>query len=472
MRLKTCIFPLIFLCSLSAFSQENYLISSTLLPLDNSRSFVTLNLEKNENACGVINSKGILEGQIPIEGIPLGMGKVGEKNVILFYAEKPKKLSPIKVIHAALIETGKNKILKDKIVYNNPGSKNIEEKILCDAGGNFISLLVRVTDYSPQMGGFGGNEEVKTSKTTSLTNITLDNDLSPKEKEIKSIAFESTFLEACGGSNKNFYICSLSEDQLIAEKYDSTGEIKGKIVTDVSIRRKSTTKQVIQFDSLNANCINIALAYLSDQKDDFVQMFRFDFNTKKAITSENVSLNKDYVRSMKDGRESSKLSHFGNIRNLTPVKLIETSDKIILIKEVQSQIVDKNSVTQKREGGIISVYTKDLKLLMETPIDKWCAFHLLKMPAINGSLQGDNLYIVTAEMKGLASYKTILYTLNINTGAIIDTRKIDNEEPGFNWLAMPNCIMWSNKNFVVPFANVKSFFGTSLKTSMTIVKYQ
>ena len=450
---------------------QDYMIRNTLR-LDETRAFVSLQYGRNSFGCGFITAAGIMEAQLPIEGVPLGMAKSGTKNVLFFYSESEKYTSPTKIVHAALIEVGKRKIIKDNIIYRNPGKNDIELTVIRDAVDNFISILVRNTDYNPGMGGFGGNAEVKRQKTTGMVNVTIDKTLIPKEKEIKSIAFDGDYIHACGGNNGNLFICTSIDGQLIAERFDSIGTLKGKIPVALSLKRKSRVQQVLQYDSLSTNCLNMAVAYLDEEKHDFVQLFRFDFNSMKSFSSEKVVLNKDYVRGLQDRSENKKLKNFSEIYNLRPVQILESGDKIILVKEINIEEMDKNVASHRKSGSIISVFTKDLKLLKENAIDKWCLLYLFNFPAITAFAKNENLYIVTTESRGLASFRTILYNMNLSTGEIVKTGEIEKEESGFNWVTMPGLIMWFRDRYVVPFTNGVDFFSLSLKTSLVTQKYK
>lgn len=464
---KSFIATLFFFAIFNSSYSQDYKIASSL-PVGDSKSFIFLQTDRKSFGFGLLNSTGAMEWQIDLPDRCFDMAKLGE-DVVVFYAERGGNLSPIKAIHAVLVGVKNKKILLDKIIYKNPDKFLIEPNVLCDPRGNFTCLLVRTTAYRPGLGGFGGNEGEKRMITQALTRVAFENDLESQVKDIKSLATESVFMATCAGDNKDFYIFSYSGDQVLSERFDSNGNVVGKLSVDISRRRKTGFNYIIQYDSIQVNCIDFALSYINDQKDHLVQLFRFDFNNNKTNGSEQVPLNKEYVNSLKPADNSSKLRHFGAIANLNPVEIIESNDKIILLKEIQSASFDGSTTKHIREGSIISVYTKDLKLLREVAIEKWSANFLEGFDAIAGHLKGDKLYAVTNEQNGLG-FKTILYVININDGSI-KTKEIEEKESGINWLTIPGDILWYEENFLIPFTKGKPMVHLNPETSIVSEKY-
>lgn len=464
-KLFTTTLLFITICNYS-YSQE-YRIASTL-PDGDSKSFVFLQTDRKSFGVGLLNSAGVMEWQIDLPDRCFNMAKLGE-DVVVFYVEQKGYLSPIKAIHAVLIGIKNKKILQDKVIYQNPGKFSVEPYVLRDPSDNFTCLLVRTTAYRPGLGGFGGNEGEKRRITKSLATISFGIDLEPQVKDIKSNATESVFMTTCAGDNKDFYIFSFSDDHVVSEKFDLNGNIAGKLTLDLSQRHKTGLNYIVHYDSIEANCIDMPISYTNDQKDRLVQLFRFDFNNKKVKETQQVPLNKEYVNSLKPDDSSSKLHHFGAISNLNPVEIIESDDKIILLKEIQSYSFDGKTTKYIREGSIISVYTKDLKLLREVAIEKWSSNFLEGFDAIAGHLKGDKLYAVTNEQNGLG-YKTVLYVININDGSI-NTKEIEEKKSGINWVTIPADIIWYKENYLVPFAKGKPMIHLNPGTNLVSEKY-
>ncbi len=357
-KLKLFILFALLACSVNAYSQD-YLDDLKLE--GKSESYVVLRNGRRDFGVGLIDSKSNLKWQLPIPGEPLGMGSSGD-NAIIIYAEESGNFSPIKVIHAMLIETDKKKVAKDVVIYTNPGQFIVYVKVLQSTSGNFSSVLVRETKSKNSTFGFGIGSGGRIEESKAITMIHLGNNLALETKELKSIALESDYLTTSMGGNNEFYVCSYSNGLMTTERFNGSGNKLAQLATDFSYRKKTTYNFVAQYDSLRENCFDMAIAYIDDKKEDQVRLYRFDFDDKKVIATEPISNNKAYVKTLKAANADSKLRHFGEIYNLTPLQIINTLDRTVLIKEIQSSRMDKSTTTYFRTGAIISVYSKDLKL--------------------------------------------------------------------------------------------------------------
>ena len=456
---------LFFACHFNSYSQD-YEIES-VLQADDTKSFVLLKSDRKDFGFGILNSAGVMEWQTDIHGETLGMAKFG-KDAVVFYAESTGNFSPIKVIHAVLVALDSKKILQDKEIYTNPGKFIIEPDILLAPGNNFSCLLIRTTAYNPGF-RFGGNNSNKIKDTKALTMVSLANDLTPKITDVKSSAIESEYMGARAGSNNDVYICSYTGEQVEIEDFGANGELKGKLETEVKRKKNTLLLPELSYDSLQQNCVDLALICTNKQKDDLVQLLRFNFNNKKIDASEEVPLDKGYRSSLKvAGGEKGR--YLKMLDALQPVQIIETNEKIILIKEIHATSYHDNTSTAQRMGSIISIYNKDLKLLGEIAIDKWAANNLVRFDAIAGHVKDDKLYIITNERDGMG-FKAILYVIGINDASLINSKEIEEKKSGINWLTMPGDIMWYNTTYLVPFTKAKASIHLNLETALVSESY-
>ena len=310
MKSKSIITVLLLLLFYADSYSQNYLITYTL-PGNDSIAFTTLRYGRKDYGFGVISSKGIMNWQVPVPGYPLGMGKL-KNNVVFFYTtEDPEALGPIKEVHAALINLREKKITDDKAVYTKNDKYWFYPFILDDPRGNFTYLLIRTSALKGLLGNGFSQARNKLIETTGLKTISLETNLEPHSKDIKSIVLESSFASACVGMNNDLYVSSLSNDQLIVEKFDSGANLKGKLSTEALVANKKEFFPVIKYDSLCGNCIDETIAYPNKHKDDVMRSFRFDFNDQKATATDEVVLDKSYTKQLeKTAGNNRKLSNF------------------------------------------------------------------------------------------------------------------------------------------------------------------
>jgi hypothetical protein len=479
MNFKLILSVLICIFSCQSSHSQNYIITKTLEGND-SVAFALLRTARNDYGFGVVNSKGEMAWQIDVPGTPLGMGKF-KNNVVLFYTnDKIDGLGSIKEIHAAMMGISEKKILFDKIVYTNPNKNIIEPIVLDDPANNFDYLLIRI---SPQKGGFGSigyKAQNRGQESAQLSIISLDSSLATRTKDLKDIALETFFVGACMGDNNDVYISSFSKDQLITEKFDEDGNLKGKLTVEASIIGKSKMDPIIQifpiikYDATQKNCVDLAMRYRNDHKDDIIRLFRFNFNGQKAYSTEETVLDKSYVKHFqKDGDKKNKLSNFESIDHMNPVQILETNDKVILLNEIQHETgTGSSSDPQKfyREGNVISFYTKDLHPITEVIIDKYMGSYILGGTSIYSAIKTDELYTITCQLERQLTYKTILWIINPDNDGI-EKRTLEKGDAGKASLTDPTTVLWFNKHFIVPYSSSKAFTRLKFETDLQSENY-
>ncbi len=473
MKPKIVITVIILILSCTASYSQDYLITNTL-PANDSIAFTTLRYGRKDYGFGVISSKGTMNWQVPVPGYPLGMGKFKNNAAVFYTFENPEGATDLKEVHAALINLHEKKITNDKVVYTSKDKYEKYPFILNDPHGNFTYLLVRSDALKGLLGNGAAQVKAKMKATTELSAISLETDLEPHSKDIKSIALESVFVTACVGMNNDLYVSSFSNDQLITEKFDSDANLKGKLSVAAPVTTKKEFFPVIKYDSTRGNCIDVGIAYSNNHKDDVMRSFRFDFNDKKAIATDEVVLDKSYVKQLeKTGGNNSRLSNFKKIDELYPVQILETADKVIVLKEIQYHFtpVGDNAEQFFREGGIISIYSnKDMHLERDVVFDKYFGTYIMGGTGINSQPKNGKLYTVTCELAGAGKYKTYLYTVNINDGAV-NKRELKKEEAGKGWITAPTTIAWFSNNFITPFNSGKAFIHLKFETDLQSENY-
>jgi hypothetical protein len=473
MKPKLIITGVMLLLSCTASYSQGYLITNTL-PGNDSIAFTTLRYGRKDYGFGVISSKGIMNWQLPVPGYPLGMGKF-KNNVVVFYTfEDLKSLTSLKNVHAAIIGLHEKKIIDDKIVYTNDSKYQVNPSVLNDPAGNFTYLLIRVTPLRGGLASMANNAETKLNETTQLSAISLQSNLTAHSEDLKSIALGSVFVTACVGRNDDLYVSSFSNDQLITEKFDSAANLKGKLSAAAPATTKKQFFPVITFDSLRGNCVDVAIAYSNNHKDDVMRSFRFDFNDQKATGTDEVALDKSYVKQLeKTGGNNSRLSNFKKIDELYPVQILETADKVIVLKEIQYHFTPVGDDAERfyREGGIISIYSKqDMHLQRDVVFDKYFGTFIMGGTGICSQTKDGKLYTVTCELAGAGKYKTYLYTININNGSM-EKRELEKEDAGKGWITNPTTIAWFSNNFITPFNSGKAFIHLKFETDLQSENY-
>lgn len=453
MKLKLTIAILLF-CYSASYSQ-GYMITSTL-PLNDSVAFTSLRFTSNDYGYGIVNSKGVMIWQLPSQGYPLGMGKF-HNNVIVFYSLENSEIHAIKEVYAAIVDLKNQKIMNVKDIYTPENKYQFVPITLNDPEGNFNMLLIRTTSLKRGLGSYTSWQDDKFNEIHQLSAIYLDDNLNAQTKDIQSPAIGSFFMSACGGNDNDWYLCSYNDDQLTVEKFDRDNNLKSKLATGTSIKEHSVFYPLMQYDSIQKNCVDEALAYKNKHKDDILRTYRFDFNDQKNYATDETSLDKDYKRSLEKENGDKNLSNFKFVEDMRPVQILETNDKVIVLKEIQFTFrgAQSDADQYRRVGSVVSIYAKkDLHPERDIVIDKFFGTYAFGGIDIASHIKNDKLYAVTCEFgKGL-SYKTCQYLININDGST-ENKVLEKEDAGRVWLTYPTTICWFSNNYIVPFTEWK-----------------
>lgn len=461
---------LFFLFTFLIFSVNSYAQSSYdyLIEPDKSEAYIFLIDYRKSFELALFDPAKKVNSQLPTAGIPLGMGKSGS-NLVIIYAQEYKFRQPIQVIYAMLVDPEQKKVLKKEVIYKNPGKMQIEVEVLRDDAGSLSCVLVR--ESTMKEGTFGSYGSGSIGKTKTLTMIRLGDNLTPQTKELDGLVLESQYMMSRAGSNNELYVCSYSKKQLTTERFDGSGKKMSQLTIDVSYKQDFEGNFFAKYDSIRENCFYLAMAYSNENKDHVNTVFKFDFNNKKASMTEPIANDKGYLKSLKAANPDTKMNHFVFMKALKPLQLINTADKTILIKEIQTATTDPNGnvLGHFRQGAIISIYTPELKLIKEIPINKYTNLAKWDMNQIHGYAKNEKLYVVTNETSGV-KYDPVLYTIDLNNFSI-SSKKIPDPESGNNWIVVPDDVLWYKNSFLIPFFKKGGTSKLNLNRAWTTENY-
>jgi len=171
---------------------------------------------------------------------------------------------------------------------------------------------------------------------------------------------------------------------------------------------------------------------------------------------------------LKSPNEEAEGKNFSSIEDLKPVQIFQDSARVIVENEIlYDEFGGKDNPTEyNRRGSIITVYNKKtLEVIKDFVINKKLITFVEQSEGINAHLVGNNLYAVTCEGSGLASFKNYVYKINLTYGEVIKI-EIEKEEFGKGKITFPSQVAWFKNKFAVPFFGLTTF---SSKTETVII---
>lgn len=466
------IFLLLSVCFLSNFlaDGQNYKVLSQL-PVDDNFSVSTLRYKRDEFGVGLLDNKAVMAKEQRLKSIPTGLGIAGDNVLLICSDSKNYKTTGYS---AVLLNKKSLLVLREQSLFTKKNSNQISARLLNDPYNNFCFVLFRETKYDEGFQMLGPSMfDTKYMESSTIQLVSLNNKLEPKNIEIKTDASASFFAGACADGLHNIYICSFTNSNITMEKFDSTGKLLAKLSSAFSVWKNPNFNFVMKNDRGDQSCVTIAATCLNSDKKMAQNVIRFDFTTNKVLTAGEVMLNKEYRQSLKNVNEEAKGRHFADMGTLNPVQILEDATKVILIKEIEGeQVGSKNeATTYYRDGSIITVYNKKtFEVERDIVIDKGFSTFVEPSDGIFAHLSDNYLWAVTCENSGLASFKTYVNKINLNTGEITKS-EVEKEDIGKGWVTFPKQTAWFKKNYVVPFFKVSSPFSFSFESAFIVKPY-
>ncbi len=466
---------LVLLLSIAFFSKflahgQDFQILSQL-PLDDNFSFSTLGMGKNGFGMGLLNNKGVMVKEQELQLIPAEAGLLADKILLMNYKQiKPKGVGYI----AKLVDKKTLAVVQEKSVFEKNSPNHISSTLLKNPANKVCYAIFHETK---NLQGFRfkrpADDFIKSYESLSFQLVSVNEQFEFKTIEIKTEAASSNFADACADQFRNIYICSFSNSSIVVEKFDSTGRLLGKLSTPFSIWKIPALTIVMKNDLFDQSTITIAATHLNSDKKEVHQVIRYDFTNKKLVTTGEIVLDKNYRQSLKNPNEEAKARFFPEMDCLVPIQIFEDASQVIVVKEIIFERLGGKGegITRYRDGSIITVYNKkNLEVERDIVINKYLATFVESSAGINAHLVGKQLWAVTCENSGLASFKSYSYKINVATGEVLK-EEIEKDDIGKGWVTFPHQIAWFKKNYVVPFHRVTSPFAKVFETAFVTRTY-
>jgi hypothetical protein len=419
--------------------EKNWYIKGAF-PVSETQSLAIWAHKKDEYGIVMVNNKGVIEWEMPFEGCIFGISKYKD-HFLVFYAKKGYRdnkyglTKAIKQINAATIDIKSQKIIDDKALY---AGKYAYADILNDPAGNFSHLLLHHLSGYYDSNGF--------------TLITFNADGSVVNKEIPGIATEQKYIASSAGRDGSFFVSYLQNwSSLVVEKFSHEGALISKMESPLTMRKYPDYKTVMRTDPSTNNSITITLKLVNKDLDDVFSHFLFNFDNNQIDTVNETPLTK-----------KTTPYHFQDYKDLQPVDILFTNDKIIVIREVRtfetSGSGSSAKVTYISRNAVVSVFDKKMKIQREIIINKGTMSYSYIDIGLSCHINKDKLYMLVGENAGMAKYDNFCYKVNLNEGTY-ERKKIGVNRPSGTTSICTLSTIWFKNEFVMTQLHIGSIFG-------------
>ncbi|HZK62488.1 MAG TPA: hypothetical protein VFC34_00005 [Puia sp.] len=479
MRTRAATIPFCFiliLFSVSAVGQDFRVVR--MLQGNDSISFAAVRYNRTDYGIAVVDANARVKWQLPVPGYILGMGRQKDE-LFVFYTEMitMHNFSRKKTIHVITVSLKRRSQVSDNIAFTNPGNHTVVPEVLNDPDGNFNFLLVRTTGNKGsgmvQVGTAGPDKEANTDL---VSIITLDDAGNASATDIPTMAQNGKYIVSCTDAGKNLYLTSFVDGKLTMEYFDRSLKLVSSLATPLDLKEKYEYKSVIRCDGNAPNAVDFSLYYENNSKRFNNALYRFDFSAKKVLTAPEVPLTKEYIRDKQAQNPGSAFSSLKVIDELKPVGILETPDKILVVKEIQYVYSKFNPQERQQadrfthEGAVVEIYSKDLKLLHELALGKYVETFVETGYDVNFHIKDGNLFVVSCEQGGVASYADYVYVISLNDYSV-SRKALARAGAGRDMYMEAANMIWNTNNFITPVSYVREFFGTTFRTSFQKYTY-
>lgn len=437
--MKTLFILCLTLCSLVSFSQKQdryevhkWKIDSSL-NLSDSTAVAGLIGGNNKGGIAFLDENGNVSAELSIPGRIIGLSK-WKGNIVGFYVDQWDARKVTQNIHAVLIDVRTKAIKQDQPIFTNPDKHYIVNQVMNDDRGNFGSLLIRTSKqkggYSP---GFGTRAEPY-SETAALTALYLSDNLQPVTRPLSSAAIGTAYLAAYANRNGDLAILSYGENQIVAEKFGSDGQLQKKATVSFpgfnpwGIAVNGWTRGAFRPAS------NDILAF-SVVKGVFV----FDFGSGKAWSLETAGSNdKAYNDHVDQDPEVKKAKNFKYTGDFKPDCLFFDGDTLICSKEIEYSEQPLQYRRYIGAGTMVTVYDGQFRWLHNFYLDRY--FESFTDDGYHWSykVQNGRILAFANAVAHVEKYENICYVADLHTYQL--------EQKILDWGDVPHVIFSDAQN--------------------------
>lgn len=408
--------------------------------------------------------------ELKLPGMPIGTSRLGTAILVICIPEDA--VNGNGQVTGVLVDPHTGRKIKEKQIYQDGSGHYLDVKVQNNPDGSFHNLLVRTTHYEGKRSMQWNKGQVLFASTDKLGIVYLNEDLSiSKDIEKSDLLKDIFFLGSLVNENQEILLLGHDEKNLIALKVSRDGVLLDRLETPIKTDAHYIMHVAIALDDRNHG--NLLASLNVHEHDRLLRTCLFDFSKKTVLQAEPVQLNKSYSKSLELAGGVRGRGGDDNIEDLGPEVILQTGDKIIVVKEVRGASAGgANSQVAKRSSQrlVVSFYDRNLKLLKETGIDKYFEFFYGTGCSSGYRLKGDNLYLLTAVNTGSNTYQNLTATINLKTMSIGPLQALP-ESGGRRKFIEAGATLWFSNNYVLSDLVPLGISGVEANTGFEVGTY-
>ena len=427
---------------------------------------VLVNYRKDDYGVLLLDSKLKIKWNTPLTGTPLGMGKLGDK-IIIITTPDITITGWKNQFDALLLEPATGKVITRKNIYKGSEDYFMEPKLFFIPKDNSFKLGIRksLLTKSVKISFFGsGVEKAMTAgrSTSSFELISINGQLETTGKVELPVKKDLQFLD-CGNNSEGVLFFSYYEGgQNIGLQRISPDGTNSEDYRHVSFdaRDKSGFNTGFFISRAEPDVAYITIECTNSDKDKTLGIYRIDFrqtgnqNDVTVLTKAYKKEHKnDYSPFNKDaGKPDTDLWN-----NLKTVAVLDHEDKVIVVNEVQfTQLIERTGIMWNTGDAIVSLYDKKMHLQSQVIIPKEMRILTSIGSASSYFIRGNKLYILSANSHKI-TYNALYVCIDLATGKLLQYSHPDRGEAKKRNPVDPGSTLWFRDGFMVNYLDPSGF---------------
>lgn len=409
-----------------------------------------------------------------ISGRPIRIGLAGDRVIVVHGGEAgdPKTRGNVEV---TVLNAENGKKIKNKVVFRRDGEILAEPKVFFPAGSKEFYIGLRYTNTTNKIKilpfGIGaGRVTANFMASSKFVLLTFDSDLNEITKTEVPIKKDASFIQAEMNNNKEiFFVFEDDENSVSVQRTAASHKeiLSTKRIT-LDLRKNASPELDFYLSGKDPATCFLTFRYKNADKDKALAIYSINFATNETKSYTEL-MNKEYREKLKakynPSYEDAGRLNTSEWTEMEFTHFLEYDDKLIFLKEAlinRSYVApnDSRGTSNTENGdGIISIFTRDLKLIDETPFAKSAKIYGNDEAATSMHAHQSTVVIVTPLMRGIRA-GVLIFEYDLNKKQIVRRYIPEKGEVKKSHSLVAASTLWFEHSFAIPVQTDRGYYET------------
>ncbi|TDQ11541.1 hypothetical protein [Pedobacter metabolipauper] len=485
MNLKSSLFFLLFISSITAFSQTQTGLlkdpewkvfnsmdskSGAVLRLSNHTTAMIVSIAQEDFAVLNIDDKLTQKWFKPLSGYPLSIGKF--KNNILVIAASDKSLLKrfSGSYKAYILDEKTGNVLLEKVIYEGNPDFIEDPDFFFAKDGSYMRMSVRLTLMKRNTIKLFNTNTKDFRTTQGYSIIDFDDQLNQRQKINPEMPFGDVWTTS-SGTDGSFFIAAVDqkEGKINTSTYMSSSAKPLKSVSiPFDVRKNSDIESILSISGNQTFTNYLSIVYTNLEKETTLLTAKINFKDATFKTTTEVFDNKHFKELEKTFIPANKKYddlQFNKKGYLNVSHMEEYDSKLMVSISCGYIMVSTNSSASVTIDGslLLNFYDQELKELYHQFIPRTYI-----SPDGEGAkvayFPKNNTLRIIANMKAtsLSSVSSIYAEMDLSTGKMLKTNKIADEDIKKGYYANTKSVIWFDESCILPYLDRQRILSSKL----------